>query len=427
MYDVNDDMENLFRRAAENYPLKTDGLDWDKVEKGLASSETIVRAKDERRINRSWFLLLLLIPFMWICNNYTNDSIKNSVKSVTANNLPKHAPAKLIESSSTTVNKAMRAQPASDKAISEKNYTNKNQESRTSNNLVYRKQTNTNRNSVEVTEKKISSTGNNFNVNNNDNKDVAKVMSTKPAAKDSNESEATSTLPRTDTSALVNSRDKCINQTQTKEANEVKKAETKNAVTSKKLYVGVVGTLDVSTVKLQSTNKIGKGLGVLIGYQLSKRLSVESGVHSQKKYYFSDAKYFNPKNPYSSASYRLISVTGNCSMWEVPVNLKYNLSSTSKNNWFASVGSSSYFMKAENYDYTYDSYGVIRERNMSYNNSSNYWFSILNLTAGYERPIGRAGSLRVEPYLKLPLKGFGWGRMPITSTGLNIGYTKKLF
>jgi hypothetical protein len=39
MFDVNDNMDELFRRAAENYPLKTDTSDWQQVEQKLAATE----------------------------------------------------------------------------------------------------------------------------------------------------------------------------------------------------------------------------------------------------------------------------------------------------------------------------------------------------------------------------------------------------
>ena len=45
----------------------------------------------------------------------------------------------------------------------------------------------------------------------------------------------------------------------------------------------------------------------------------------------------------------------------------------------------------------------------------------MSLGVGYEHNIGNGTKLRVEPYLKIPLKGLGIGNMPITSSGLYIG------
>ena len=63
---------------------------------------------------------------------------------------------------------------------------------------------------------------------------------------------------------------------------------------------------------------------------------------------------------------------------------------------------------------------------LSYTNETKNWFSVVNLSLGYTHKLGGNGSIRVEPYLKIPIKNIGVGNMPITSTGLNIGFTKTL-
>jgi len=59
-------------------------------------------------------------------------------------------------------------------------------------------------------------------------------------------------------------------------------------------------------------------------------------------------------------------------------------------------------------------------------NETKNWFSVANFNIGYTHKLGDIGSMRVEPYLRLPIKNIGVGNMPITSTGLNIGFTKTL-
>jgi hypothetical protein len=69
MQYVNDDMDELFKRAAENYPLDTRGADWNKVLAAL-QNETETKTVPEKKGNKnSRFLwLLLLLPFGLICN-----------------------------------------------------------------------------------------------------------------------------------------------------------------------------------------------------------------------------------------------------------------------------------------------------------------------------------------------------------------------
>jgi len=79
-----------------------------------------------------------------------------------------------------------------------------------------------------------------------------------------------------------------------------------------------------------------------------------------------------------------------------------------------------YVSKIETSGWTYDSPWDIKK-------PSQYWFSVVNLSVGFEQKIGRIGNLRLEPYLRIPLKGMGTGSLPIMSAGLNIGITRRIW
>ena len=114
-------------------------------------------------------------------------------------------------------------------------------------------------------------------------------------------------------------------------------------------------------------------------------------------------------------------------MIELPLNLKYNFKSGEKVNWFLVTGVSSYFMNKENYDYRYSIYGQQKESNLSVNDNSKIWASVMNVGLGYSHRIGKKGTFRIEPYIKIPFKGVGVGSLPITSSGIYLGFTKNLF
>ncbi|MEO7800695.1 MAG: hypothetical protein ABIR81_01775, partial [Ginsengibacter sp.] len=69
MQSVNDDMDDLFRKAAEHYPLKTDSDNWDSVLNKMDRVESTLPAKNSNNY-RKMLWLLMLIPVGWICNNY---------------------------------------------------------------------------------------------------------------------------------------------------------------------------------------------------------------------------------------------------------------------------------------------------------------------------------------------------------------------
>ena len=66
MQFVNDDMDDLFRRAAEEYPLKTDSADWDKLASKMQAEDEHKNASGKKRNKAKYLLLLALIPLFLI-------------------------------------------------------------------------------------------------------------------------------------------------------------------------------------------------------------------------------------------------------------------------------------------------------------------------------------------------------------------------
>ena len=184
---------------------------------------------------------------------------------------------------------------------------------------------------------------------------------------------------------------------------------------------------DISTVKFESIKNTGINIGIILGYRLNKKLSIETGLMWDKKFYYSEGQYFKTGKIYLPSNTRIRNVDGNCKMLEVPLNVKFNFKSSGKTNWFSAIGVSSYFMKQETYDYTIISTGQPYTYKKTYNEPSQFLLSTINVSVGYNHFLGKFGTLRIEPYFKIPLKGVGIGSLPITSAGINFGITKKLF
>jgi hypothetical protein len=215
-----------------------------------------------------------------------------------------------------------------------------------------------------------------------------------------------------------------------KDSSKVKpKASSKQK--SSYLYAGLLAAPDLSTVKFQSMKGVGTTYSLLLGYQFNKRWAVETGVSLDRKRYYTGAEYFKLKPGVIPSNWDLTNLDGTCYMWEIPINVRYNFSQTEKAKWFATAGLSTYLMTRENYTYNYiwwngSQYGP-GQKNWDIRTPSQYWFSIINLSAGYEHRLGGIGNLRIEPYLRVPLSGLGTGKLNILSTGINIGITRRLW
>lgn len=204
--------------------------------------------------------------------------------------------------------------------------------------------------------------------------------------------------------------------TDTTKATVIKSKDSKK---EKAILAGLTGGFDYSTVRFTYGDKTGYNIGAIAGYQFNKHWSVITGaIFTRKNYHLKGSDYHPPKH--SVASYLNIqSVKGYCNMWEVPLLARYTFSKQSHNNYFISAGISSYFMKQQKYNYDYITNGVSYDTTYAYNNTYNHVFSILHLSAGLEKKLGKHTGLLIEPYAKIPLGGVGYGNIRLSSFGIN--------
>jgi hypothetical protein len=194
-------------------------------------------------------------------------------------------------------------------------------------------------------------------------------------------------------------------------------------------YIGVFGAPDFSTVRFQPLKGVGTTFGMLLGYSFNERWAVETGLSLDRKSYYTSGEYFNTKKVTMPPGYtKLLNADGTCYMWEIPVNVRYNFNTSPRMKWFATAGLSTYLMTSEEYSYEAANWSSTpTEGYWNIHKPSQYWFSIVNLSAGFEQRVGKIGNLRLEPYVRIPLSGIGTGSLPILSAGVNIGFTRQLW
>ncbi|MDO7874627.1 hypothetical protein Q5H93_07775 [Hymenobacter sp. ASUV-10] len=188
-----------------------------------------------------------------------------------------------------------------------------------------------------------------------------------------------------------------------------------------RLYLGLLAAPDVSTVKMADYQAPTPNLGVLLEYRLTTRLRVNTGLlHSTKQYRARRQDYdwsYYPRGATGTFEW----VDGRCTILDVPVNLRYDVLARPRYQVFGSAGLSSLFMQHENYAYDYEYYGRLYRWESSFTNENQHWFSVLNLSAGYEHNLSQHWRLQVEPYVKMPLGGVGAGKVRLMSGGVFFG------
>jgi hypothetical protein len=197
------------------------------------------------------------------------------------------------------------------------------------------------------------------------------------------------------------------------------KQKKKNDKIKQPLEFGLIVGPDMSAVSFGPLYKPGYNFGVQVSYRFNDRWSVNAGAIYTKKFYKTDSSHFNYKESTWPGNRTLSQVEGNCSMWDIPVNVRYDFSFNDKRRWFASTGLSTYLMDKEDYDVYYRwNGGPAYPMPLVNNTNSTYLFSIWNLSVGMERSLGKRFSLQAEPYLKVPLKDLGKGNIRMNSYGV---------
>ena len=176
---------------------------------------------------------------------------------------------------------------------------------------------------------------------------------------------------------------------------------------------------DVSAVGLGNTGKITFAVGADLNYSFTDRFTLRTGFYVATKIYSADENEYHIPPAYAGNYDYLQSVSANCKVYEIPLTLSYNFGKVKNHNWFASAGLSSYFMKRESYVYFYKyPWGITSNKSWTVTNQNKHYFSVVDISAGYEHSINKRFSIIAEPYVKLPLSGIGIGKIKLNSAGV---------
>ncbi len=208
-----------------------------------------------------------------------------------------------------------------------------------------------------------------------------------------------------------------IQTVETAGINETGKTNKKN---NRGFYFIAAAGADAGGVKLFSIDKITARFGITVGYQFSKRLSLQTGFFTgNKKYVAGPGDYTAKAGTYWSVV-DITKVDAGCRVYEIPLQLRYDFYNGNKTSFFVSAGLSSYIMKKEDYHYYYYRYGSLRDASASYTGNQ-HLFSVMRVAAGFERKIKGPFSIQLSPGISVPLAGVGEGQVKLFSTDLMIG------
>jgi hypothetical protein len=210
---------------------------------------------------------------------------------------------------------------------------------------------------------------------------------------------------------------------------EVVKKEKKTSKKSNSFSLSVSGGPDASFTGGDKMGKMKFLGGVGMGYTIKERITVRTGFYSARKIYTASPGEYHGSDLFNTYYPNMQKIEADCKVYEIPLSVSYNFKRTDKQNFFASAGLSTYLMKRETYDYYYKYYPTAPtiSKEHTTRNQNNHYFSVLSVSAGYQRNIGKRVSVTAEPYFKLPLKGVGDGKVKLNSAGLLFTLSVKPF
>lgn len=400
MQDIENNMDELFRKAAENYAPKKGESQWDNILPALSeSSAEISTTKKNNSQKYTAFLLLVLfvitsgIILMKISGN-KNETTQLRINTTSEKSKP--AELKIV---TNDINKK-----------STSFFHDENKEKKLAH-ATYNK-------TGKIIKESINKSFQNSQPNNSLN--IAATIVDNPGKKIKND-ERNGEDMQIDSVKKIVSQFNNIDSTQ----NTVGKKNL-SKIKQRKLYIGFVAAPEFNQIKNQGIKKPGFDIGLIAGYKLNSKASLETGLLLNKKNYFSDGKYFSMDKIGASmpAGMEVMSLEGSSSFLKIPVKLKYDVLHKKNATVFSSAGVSSYIIINEKNNYLTLLNGSEQQMTGSYKNATRYFAATVDISAGCENKIGKFTSMRIEPYLQLPLKGMGVGSMPVMSAGLHVSIIK---
>ena len=192
-----------------------------------------------------------------------------------------------------------------------------------------------------------------------------------------------------------------------------------------KVGIRLLAASDLNSISgINNVKAVGKSVGVVFEYEFMDRLKLQTGfINTQKDYQTSIRDYNLPEKVIWPSGIKPSDINAQSSILDIPINIRFDAIRHGKSDFFINTGLSSYLMISEKYHFGYDpNYGYLLKGNMAQEQqlyrSSDYLFSTFNLSVGYETQLKYGFSVQVEPYLKAPLKGIGWGNVNMYSTGV---------
>ena len=192
------------------------------------------------------------------------------------------------------------------------------------------------------------------------------------------------------------------------------------------LSLGAGLSPDFSTVGFGNFVSPGVRWNFMAEVGLSRRFMLNTGIIWVKNKYEARGEDYHAPPRYWKKGIAADEANGECVMLDIPLNVRYNFLMKGRHHFFISGGASTYILLKEDYYFEYEVEDPELPQYWGTDKVSVYPFKIVNLSVGYQYQLGRKGALQVEPFIKIPTAGVGWGEVDLQTLGVYFMYKYRL-
>ena len=420
MQDIENDMDDLFKRAAEEYPLHVGESNWESIEKKIAVPPIVSESQPgEKKNNKRLFPfllltgILLLIGLVLFSPHVNNHQTGKSSNSANQHNVPDNKISEQLQASNHTAHLDIKKESASIDGMPEENKIKSARSFATEKENLFPK-----KNSLKITSHKYQK-ANSAHDQKEINADT--IVNKKYFDKEKEEKEKL----LTDNKSSGYKTDSSLTQ---KNVISTANKKTKSNIKPPKengFYAGIIVGTDYSKVKSASFKEPGFSAGVLIGYK-TKSFFTETGISISHKYYSSQGNMFDDQDGSMPSGMIIDNLESHSKILEIPLKAGYYFYKKKNTNLFIAGGAALYIMTREKNNYNVTMNGNPEKMVGLYEKNSLKIPAVFSISAGWEHYLSGRLKIRIEPVLKLPLQGIGVGRLPVTSAGIQIGIMRQL-
>jgi hypothetical protein len=191
--------------------------------------------------------------------------------------------------------------------------------------------------------------------------------------------------------------------------------------------IGIGYSPDFSTVGLDNYVAPGSRWKVYLEYNFKNIIALSTGAEWVNNKYEADGDEYHAPPLYWYNATLPEGAYGECKMIDIPLNVRYQAYSKGRHQLFVSAGASTYLLLKEDYYFDYYQNDPSLPDHWGTEKMTVYPFGIINASIGYEYLFNSRGSIQLEPYIKIPTKGVGWGNVDLYTVGAYISYRYRLW